>query len=97
MLRVLGDPEETAPLFRALPPGALQANLDDDDSFFDGILDQIAEDGSLRGVDREALLAFPRMVFALEQQRALIGSDRFDSLVDLLVQSLADRLAGGAR
>jgi AcrR family transcriptional regulator len=98
VLRVLTDPEETAVLFRAVPPEVLAERLADDDRFFLELFQQWRARGWIREVDLEALAGLPRLALVLAQQRELVGAERFPALVELMVEGLSARIARpGAR
>lgn len=86
-------PEELDRLMRALPPEVMAENSEDDDAFFTSLLGSWWEAGLMHEVPRLAALRLPRLLFALQAQRAIIGEDAYDDLVELLVESLADRLS----
>lgn len=93
LLRAMMAPEALERLMRALPPELLAANTADDDQFFADLLSPWLGAGYLHGVPELAALRLPRMVFALQSQRHLIGEDAYEALTELLVEALAARLA----
>ncbi len=96
LLRVLGDPEELAWLVRALPEGHFEAARADDDAFFAGLLARLRADGLVGEVDPVAFAGLGAAALAIAQQRALVGEDRYEAVVDLLVEGLVARLGAGA-
>lgn len=94
LLRVLADPEETAALFRHLPPGFLEEAQADDDRWFGELFGELAERGVVDPAQIPVLVALPRLIFAVARGREWLGDD-FDPTTRLLVDALASHL--GAR
>ena len=46
---------------------------------------------------KSEILALPRLAFVVHKERAFLGDDRYDGLVELLIESLADRLSSRRR
>jgi len=93
VLAVLTDPEEAAVLLRSITPDELGEREADDDRYFVELFARWQADGILAEVDTHVLAGLPRAALALLQQREMIGSDRFAALVELVIDSLARRLA----
>ena len=93
VLAVLTNPEEAGYLFRAAPPEELARRKQDDDRYFEALFARWQKEGLLEPIDIHVLSGLPSMVLALAQQKEMIGVDRFSALMDLLIESLADRLA----
>ncbi len=91
LLRVLADPEESAALFRHLPPGFLEEATADDDRWFSGLFSDLAARGVVDAARVPALVALPRLVFVVAQGRPWLGDD-FDPTTHLLVDALAEHL-----
>lgn len=92
LLRVLTDPEESAVLFRGLPPSALEEAREEDDRWFGELFEELAARGM---VDRQAiavLTAIPRLFFAVFQGREWLGRE-FEAVTDTLVDALAGHLS----
>lgn len=94
LLHVLGDAEEMAWLERALPEGHTAAARADDDTFFSALLTRLREVGAVRAdVDPSVFAGLPAAAFAVAHHRALIGPERHDGVVGLIVDGLVARLA----
>ncbi|HLJ45061.1 MAG TPA: TetR/AcrR family transcriptional regulator [Bryobacteraceae bacterium] len=93
VLAVLTNPEEAGYLFRAVPPEELARRKLDDDRYFEALFARWQNEGVLEPIDVHVLSGLPSMVLALAQQKEMIGRDRFPALMDLLIESLAHRLA----
>jgi len=76
LMRVLTDPEESAALFRGLPPTALAEAQADDDRWFTELFSGLAARGVIAGADVERLVAIPRLFFAIAQGRSWLGGDQ---------------------
>jgi len=93
ILALLADPVEAALLLRAVPPEQLARLEQEDDRYFSRIFARWHEQGIIAAVPSRVLTGLPRVALALVRQRDLIGRERFSLVVDLLVESLARRLA----
>jgi AcrR family transcriptional regulator len=92
VLRLLSDPDETAVLFRSMPPEELAARMSDDDRYFGDMFRRWREEGWLADVSPGVLAGLPRLALAVAQQRELIGDERYRPLTELVAEALADRL-----
>lgn len=93
LLRVIADPEESAVLFRHLPPAFLDEARADDDRWFAALFSGLADRGIVDEADVPVLVAVPRLMFVVAQGRSWLADD-FDAVSRLLVDALAHHLGG---
>ncbi|MEM6927131.1 MAG: TetR/AcrR family transcriptional regulator [Myxococcota bacterium] len=91
LIGVLANPEESAALFRHLPPGFLKEAQADDDRWFAGLFGDLARRGVVDADRVPVLVALPRLLFAVAQGRQWLGDD-FDPTTRLLVDALSGHL-----
>lgn len=94
VLRLLSDADDAAVLFRAVPPDELAARLRDDDDFFAKRCRRWQRAGKLaRAVSPSAFARIPRVALAIAQQRALVGEDHYEAVLELVIRGLAHELS----
>lgn len=95
ILALLADPEEGPHIFRMVPPEQLVERAADDDRWFAELAAGLRRDGILaEDVGDDMLAAIARMALTLTRDPDL---RTHPSLIDVLCEALADRLAGGGR
>ncbi|MEN0061268.1 MAG: TetR/AcrR family transcriptional regulator [Myxococcota bacterium] len=93
LLRVLAQPEESAALFRHLPPEFLEEAQADDDRWFAELFSGLAARKIVDPAMVPVLVALPRFWFALATGRSWLGDD-FGPTTRLVVDALAHHLGG---
>jgi AcrR family transcriptional regulator len=89
LLRVLADPEELAWLERSLGAEVLAAARADDDRYFGELAGALGLD-----VSGQHLAGLAGLALAVAVHRDLVGSDRADAVIGLVVDGLVLRLSG---
>lgn len=92
ILALLCDPEEAAFLLRSIPPIEWMKRKARDEQYFGELVRRWQKNGVTDAIDADVIAALPRVAMALFQQKEMIGRDHYSAVVDLLVESLADRL-----
>jgi hypothetical protein len=67
--------------------------MNEDLSFFGSLLDEWREKGWVRSIDPGVFTGLVRALYAVSLHRDLVGEQEYSVVVDLLVASLAERLA----
>lgn len=95
VLALLADPEEGPHIFRMVPPEQLAERMADDDRWFAEVAAGLRADGILADdVTDDILAAIARMALTVSRDPDLVAHP---SLIAVLCEALADRLAGGSR
>jgi AcrR family transcriptional regulator len=94
IMKIIAQPEEMSILMRSVPLERQQSEHKDDDDFFMTIFDEWKTRGLVSHIDSEVLAGIPRLVMALMLQKEMIGKDRFDDLMNLLISGLSKELEG---
>jgi AcrR family transcriptional regulator len=93
VLWIVVDPDEAVALFRDLSPETSEHLMNEDLSFFGSLLDEWREKGWVRSIDPGVFTGLVRALYAVSLHRDLVGEQEYSVVVDLLVASLAERLA----
>jgi AcrR family transcriptional regulator len=93
LLRLLLNPAEADALLRDLPEGALEELARSDDEFFRDIVLGWERSGVVAGGSAELMGGLSRALYAVVLQRILVGEQVFPAVMELLVTSVAARLA----
>jgi hypothetical protein len=91
-LRALLDAEDLAWLTRGLPPGALEAARADDDRFFGEVWAELVRAGELSEIEASTFAGVPAVALVLAQNHELLGPERAEAIIELVVEGLALRL-----
>ncbi len=91
-LKVALDPEETASLFREIPPTVAEAHQRADVEFFEELLATWSEEGAGHTIDARVLTAVLRALYVVLLHRELVGDDRIEQVLDLLGEGVASTL-----
>jgi AcrR family transcriptional regulator len=97
LLLALSDPEELAWLSRSLPPGQLEAAQADDDAFLAALLRRLRDQGRVGDVADTTFAGLAGAAFALATQRHIIGVDRHEAVMALVVDGLVRVLSPPGR
>lgn len=92
LLRVLADHEESAALFRHLPPEAVAEAKIDDDQWFRELFEGLAERGIVARDHVPVLVALPRLLFATASGRRWLVDDLEPTLA-VVIEALIGHLA----
>ncbi|HHO49704.1 MAG TPA: TetR/AcrR family transcriptional regulator [Deltaproteobacteria bacterium] len=95
LLRVLADPEESAALFRHLPPGAVAEAKIDDDQWFRELFGGLADRGIVARSHVPVLVALPRLLFATASGRRWLPDD-LESTLSVVIEALITHLSAPA-
>jgi AcrR family transcriptional regulator len=93
ILRLLSDPDEAAALFRSVPQDELKARMADDDRFFVKMYRRWRRKGWIAKVDPMLFAALPRVAMGIAQERGAMGDKRYRQVVELIIESVAERLS----
>lgn len=96
-LHVALDPEETASLFREMPPAVAESHRQADVAFFEEILASWTEEGASHAIDARVLAEVLRALYVILLHRELIGSEDIEQLLDLCGEGVARTLTEGWR
>ncbi len=92
LLKVLADPEESAALFRHLPPDAVAEAKIDDDQWFGDLFGGLAERAILDPEHVPVLVALPRLLFAAASGRQWLLDDLEPTLA-VMIEAMIRYLA----
>jgi hypothetical protein len=93
ILRLLSDPDEAAALFRSVPHDELKSRMADDDRFFAEMYRRWRRKGWIAKVDPMLFAALPRVAMGIAQERGALGDKRYRQVVELIIESVAERLS----
>ncbi len=94
LLRLLSDPDEGPLLWRTVPEAEMAERMADDDRYFRSVARRLKAGGSLAtDVSPDLVASLPRLALAVAQGRGLIGEDRYQETVELVVAGLVTSLS----
>lgn len=96
-LRVALDPEETAALFRELPPALLEAHSRADNAFIEGVLSDWRRDGFPLAVAPATLTAVLKALYVVKLNEDIVGGGQVGDVLARLVEGAARALADPGR
>jgi len=89
----LADPDELAWLMRGVSPEVVEANRANDNAYFVGLLSDLQERGEVRhDIEPEAFCALAPAALVLALGQDLIGPNRLQVVLNLLVEGLYQSL-----
>lgn len=95
VLALLADPDEGPHIFRMVPPDQMAERMADDDRWFAELATELRTDGVLADDAADDILAaIARMALTVSRDPDLVAHP---SLINVLREALAVRLAGGGR
>ncbi|MGO8695801.1 MAG: TetR/AcrR family transcriptional regulator [Rectinemataceae bacterium] len=95
LLREIAKPGVMPDLLRGLPAEAMDEEYESDERFFESIFKRLKRAKILTGVNYRLFAGIPRIVWALETNKDMIGLERYDEIKKLLIRGLARELIAG--
>lgn len=92
LLRVALDPEETAALFRELPPALLEAHSQADNGYMESVLSDWRRDGLSLTVAPATLTAVLRALYVVKLNEDIVGRGQVGDVLARLVDGAARAL-----
>jgi AcrR family transcriptional regulator len=95
-LRAMLDADDLAWLTRGLPPGTLEEARADDDRFFGEVWAELRRTGELAEIDPTTLSGIPAVALVLAQNHELLGAERAEAVIELVLEGMVMRLEGSS-
>ena len=92
VLAELSKPESLVELIRVLPRDVFEAEFKSDEEFFRSVFADIMKERGIRKIDLNVLCGLPRMVLALETNKDMIGTERYDELKEMFIYGMSREL-----
>lgn len=93
LLWIVADPREAEAVFRDLSPKHVAMLRKSDDAFFAGLVKDWRRRGLIRAIAPATFASLLRSLYVISLRRDLIGTSEFDSVVAILIESLARELS----
>ncbi len=93
LLKVISQSEEMYWLKRSLPDKVKLEEYESDEIFFNSVFKDLIKKKIISVKDVNMLTGIPRIILALIMNKNMIGKERFDKLINVLISGLSNELS----